>query len=65
MRPITLIALAAPALAVAAAVAPTLPANGVGDPLPAVTLEGFTQTKATSLDDFAGRALLIEFFAYW
>lgn len=65
MRPTHLLPLLAPALAVAAAVAPAPLSSGVGDPLPAVKLEGFTQTRATSLDDFVGRALLIEFFAYW
>jgi hypothetical protein len=39
--------------------------KGVGAPLPATQLEGFSQTKAKSLDDYAGRALLIEIFAYW
>lgn len=34
-------------------------------PLPSVPLEGFSQTPAKSLEDFTGRALLIEFFAYW
>lgn len=38
----------------------------VGSPLPEkIELEDFSQTKATSLDDFRGRALMIEFFAYW
>jgi hypothetical protein len=53
-----------PALALAAA--PLAPVGvGVGDPLPEVTLEGFTQTKATTFEDLAGRAVLFEFFAYW
>jgi hypothetical protein len=30
-----------------------------------VGLEGFAQTHAQSIDDYQGRALLIEFFAYW
>jgi hypothetical protein len=49
----------------AAVLAPPLPSSGVGDPLPAATLEDFTQSGASSLDDFVGRALFIEFFAYW
>jgi hypothetical protein len=28
-------------------------------------LQGFTQTPAKSFDEFVGRAVLIEFFAYW
>lgn len=39
--------------------------QGVGDPLPAVRLEGFSQTTAKSFDDFSGRAVMFEFFAYW
>lgn len=44
-----------------------LPARAgvVGSPLPTPVLEGFAQTKATSFDDFLGRTVLIEFFAYW
>ncbi len=38
---------------------------GVGDTVPDVDLEGFTQTKAKTLDDYVGRTVLIEFFAYW
>ena len=37
----------------------------VGSSLPKVELEGFTQTGAESWEDYAGRAVLIEFFAYW
>lgn len=40
-------------------------AQGVGTTFPDVTLERFAQTSATSLDDYWGRALLIEFFAHW
>jgi len=40
-------------------------AQGVGSKLPAVELEGFSQTPAKSFDDFLGRGVLIEFFAYW
>ena len=28
-------------------------------------LEGFAQTRAESIEDYHGRAVLIEFFAYW
>ncbi len=44
------------------ALAAPVPAGGQ---LPPVEAEGFAQTKAKSFDDFAGRAVLIEFFAYW
>jgi hypothetical protein len=41
-------------------------AQQVGTPLPAeVVLEDLSGTRATSFDDFQGRAVLIEFFAYW
>ena len=64
MRFQTTLTLLLPALALAAA--PLAPVGvGVGDPLPEVSLEGFTQTKAESFEDLAGRAVLFEFFAYW
>ncbi len=44
--------------------APAL-AQALGSTLPPIELEGFAQTGARSLDDFYGRALLIEFFAFW
>jgi hypothetical protein len=65
MRPIHLLPVLAPALALAAVLAPPLPSSGVGDPLPAATQEEITQSGASSLDDIVGRALIIEFFAYW
>ena len=38
----------------------------VGEQLPAdVDLDDFAQTGAKSLEDLRGRAILIEFFAYW
>lgn len=40
-------------------------AQGVGSRIPEVQLEGYSQTGAKSFDDFFGRAVLIEFFAYW
>jgi hypothetical protein len=48
-----------------AALALLAPAGSAGGQLPAPDLEGFAQTKAKSFDDFAGRAVLIEFFAFW
>lgn len=39
--------------------------QGVGEPLPTVRLEGFSQTTAKSFDDYSGRAVMFEFFAYW
>lgn len=40
-------------------------AQGVGSKLPPIELEDYAQTPAKSFDDFMGRAVLIEFFAYW
>ncbi|MCE9593839.1 MAG: hypothetical protein K8S98_06575 [Planctomycetes bacterium] len=52
-------------LALAALVVPAT-AQGIGSTMPpSVELEGYAQTKATSYEDFLGRAVLIEFFAYW
>lgn len=65
MRPIHFTPLLVPALALAAAVSPPMPANGLGDTLPEAKLEDFAQTRAASLEDYSGRAVLIEFFAYW
>ena len=48
-----------------AAFALPIRADVVGKSLPAVELEGYSQTKAKSLDDLLGRAVLVEFFAYW
>jgi hypothetical protein len=53
------------ALGLAAAVPTAPPAGSVGKPLPVVELEGFSKTEAESLDDYFGRAILFEFFAYW
>lgn len=52
------------ALALAAFACPLRIAQG-GDSLPPVALEDFGQTKAKTFEDFSGRAVLIEFFAYW
>ncbi len=40
-------------------------ADKVGQQLPPVLLEGLSQTKAESYEEFTGRLVLIEFFAYW
>jgi hypothetical protein len=37
----------------------------VGRSLPAELLEDFAQTPADGLDDYRGRLLLVELFAYW
>jgi hypothetical protein len=44
---------------------PALAQSFLNKPLPKVQNESMHQTNATSLDDFSGRALLIEFFAHW
>ena len=64
-KPLLLTALAATAL-LASSRTPFAPRVAeVGGPLPENELEGFAQTQAESLDDYYGRAILIEFFAYW
>jgi hypothetical protein len=52
-------------IALAALLALTPAPDSVGKTMPAIPLEGLAQTKAKSLDDYSGRAILIEFFAYW
>lgn len=37
----------------------------IGQKVGEVELDDFAQTKAKSYDDLFGRAVLIEFFAYW
>ena len=39
-------------------------AQAVGSQLPELELTDLSQSKAASMEDFAGRALLLEFFAY-
>lgn len=56
---------AALALVVAAFASAPAHAQAPGSKLPPVVLEGLSQTGAKSYDDFLGRAVLIEFFAYW
>jgi hypothetical protein len=51
--------------AIVCAAAPALSAQGVGSKVPAVELEGYAKTPAKSYEDFTGRAVLIEFFAFW
>ncbi len=58
--------LLAPAALVLLGTMPLVPsAQGVGTRMPVVELEGYTLTAAKSFDDFHGRGVLIEFFAYW
>jgi hypothetical protein len=40
-------------------------AQGVGSKMPVVELEGYSQTPAKGFEEFTGRAVLIEFFAFW
>ena len=40
-------------------------AQGVGTRLPEVHLSGFSQSSAQDFSDLSGRAVLLEFFAYW
>lgn len=40
-------------------------ADNLGKPLPSVELEGLAQSPAEAFGELAGRAVLIEFFAYW
>ena len=40
-------------------------ADNVGKPLPTVELEDLTQSPAANFEELAGRAVLIEFFAFW
>jgi hypothetical protein len=49
----------------ALALSGTATAGNVGSPLPESELEGFALTEAKSIDDYVGRTLLLEFFAYW
>ena len=56
--PALLIALAAPAPR-------PVPVDVVGNPVPESELEDFANTEAEAIDDFLGRTVLFEFFAYW
>lgn len=37
----------------------------VGDPMPKAKFEAFGNSEATTIDDYQGRLLLLEVFAYW
>jgi hypothetical protein len=50
---------------VTAGLCTTATADNIGKQLPAFELEGLSQSEASSFDEFVGRAVLIEFFAYW
>lgn len=52
------------ALACAVVSAPSA-AQGIGSKMPLVELEGYANTPAKTFDEFMGRAVLIEFFAFW
>ena len=41
------------------------PASDVGDPIPKTSFEEFVKSGAESMDDFAGRVILVEFFEHW
>lgn len=51
------------ALAAGLLVAPTQ--AQIGDPMPNAEFAAFGNTEATQLDDFKGRLILLEVFAYW
>lgn len=55
--------LLAPAALLALALA--APAQEVGSTVGPLELSDLAQTEAKSFDDLVGRAILIEFFAYW
>ena len=40
-------------------------AQGIGSTIPKIELEGFGNTQAQSFDDYYGRTVLLEFFAFW
>lgn len=50
------------ALAALLALSPPTPESGKS--LPPIPIEGLAQTKAKSIDEYVGRAILVEFFAY-
>lgn len=52
-------------ITLALVVSTTFAQQGVGNPLPPIALEGFSQTPAKGFEDFSGRAVMFEFFAYW
>ena len=48
-----------------AALAAPSRSQGIGSRMPVAELEGYANTPAKSFEEFTGRAVLIEFFAYW
>lgn len=52
-------------LPAAALLAVAAGAQGIGSRVPSIELKDYAQTPASSFEDFAGRTVLIEFFAYW
>ena len=53
------------ALVVLFLVAAMAPAQVIGTTVRGLEPDKLAGTKAQSLDDYAGRLLLLEFFAYW
>jgi hypothetical protein len=51
--------------AMGVALCTTAYADNIGKTLPEAEIEGLTQSPASSLEELTGRAVLIEFFAYW
>ncbi len=43
----------------------TLAQAQVGAPFPNIKFKDLAQTEAESFDDFTGRLVLVELFAYW
>ena len=60
----TIAKLALPSLALLGLELPAA-AQDVGSRVGAFELEDWSQTSARSYDDLFGRAVLLEFFAYW
>jgi hypothetical protein len=48
-----------------ASLGPAAHGQAVGSQLPELELTDLSQSKASSMEDFTGRALLLEFFAHW
>ena len=59
-----ILSLALPVL-LASAIAVNPPSSDVGDLIPKTNFEEFVQSGAESMDDFAGRVILVEFFEHW
>ncbi len=52
-------------LMVLACLGATSVAQEVGDKMPKIQTEEFTNTKIKSVGDFKGKLMLVEFFAFW